>query len=458
MDDDTRRKLAADCFRRANEAVAKANWDYAIQMYSQCTALEPQNLLFRQTLRVTEQKKYNNNGTGAMMSGMRVMGIRGKIQKARFGKNWNAVLLAAEEGLAVNPWDAQLNADLGDAARELGYEEVAIFSYEQSLKTDPRNKDVNRALANVLEGRGEYMRASECYERILKIDPTDSEARSKGTALRAREVMDRGGYENASNTQDVRATKAVPMRTDGRVDGPGQSAEADLQRAIRKDPGDKAAYVKLADFYRRNGSASKVVDTLQAASQATGGDINIRELLEEAELDLLRANLAVAKERAQQNAGEPQHAQQAAELARELLNREVQVLASRVERYPNDVKSKFELASRFMRMKKWQQAIPLFQVCRGDAKYKVDALIALGKCFTFDNQLALARRQFESALPDLKLETHPEQYKDAHYTLGRLCEEMKDNKAAEEHYQEVIGTDYGYKDTLQRLNRIQSSG
>lgn len=31
-----KRKLAADCWRRGNEAMQKENWDYAIQMFHQC--------------------------------------------------------------------------------------------------------------------------------------------------------------------------------------------------------------------------------------------------------------------------------------------------------------------------------------------------------------------------------------------------------------------------------------
>ena len=33
-------------------------------------------------------------------------------------------------------------------------------------------------------------------------------------------------------------------------------------------------------------------------------------------------------------------------------------------------------------------------------------------------------------------------------TVGQLCEELNDLKAAEEHYQEVLEADYNYRDTL----------
>ena len=49
---------------------------------------------------------------------------------ARLPSLYPAYTLSDEEGLKVNPWDPQLGTDVGDACRELGYQECAVFSYE----------------------------------------------------------------------------------------------------------------------------------------------------------------------------------------------------------------------------------------------------------------------------------------------------------------------------------------
>ena len=41
------------------------------------------------------------------------MRARGRIKKAQFSETWVEVDKAAEEGLKVNPWDAQLNGAIG---------------------------------------------------------------------------------------------------------------------------------------------------------------------------------------------------------------------------------------------------------------------------------------------------------------------------------------------------------
>jgi tetratricopeptide (TPR) repeat protein len=450
-----KKKIAADCWRRGNEAIPKENWDYAVQMYLTCVKLFPDNLMYRQSLRGSVKKKYGENGAGAKMAGMRLMGTKTKIKKARMSKDWAGLDDAAEEGLQVNPWDPQLNADLGDAATHLGYEDVAIFAYEESLKAEPANKEINRSLAALLEQKGEYKRAIACWQRILKIEPTSGEARSKITQLDARTVMDRGGYEGAGSTRDVRAGGMGVARGGQPADGPGMSVEADLQRAIRKEPANKDNYTKLADYYRREGKLEEAEAQMQKALEVSGNDMGIREQLEDVQLELMGKALHVTKDLARQKPDDAELKQRAADMANELLKREMEVYAVRVERYPQDMRVKFELGSRYMRVSKWALAIPLFQQSRGDPRVKGESLINLGKCFYYDGKPALAIRQFEAAFPEVQFDEKPEIYKDLFYAAGRLYEKLKNIPAAEECYQKILEVDYGYRDTVKRLDELQ---
>jgi tetratricopeptide (TPR) repeat protein len=450
-------KMAAACWVRGNEAVPKENWDYAIQMYATSVKLVPDNLMYRQSLRFTEYKKYDNNGSGAKMSGMKLMGPRTTIKKCRMGKDWKGVDEAAEEGLKVNPWDAQLGADVGDACLEMGYQECAIFAYEESLKVDKTNVPVNKSLAGLLEERGEYQRAVECWQRILKVDQTSGEARSKITGLSAKSVLDRGGYEGAESTKGVMAAHEVAKRLGKSkdTDGPGVSMEADLQRAIRKEPTNKDNYVKLADYYRREGPLEKAEEPLLKALEVSGNDMGIRELLEDVQIELMKKAHEISKEQVRTTPTDAELKKRALELGNELLNRELEILAVRVDRYPNDMRVKFELALRYMKVKKWALAIPLFQQARGDPRLKGEALVRLGKCFCYDNKLQLGIRQFEAAMPEIKYEEKPDLYKELHYSAGVVYQELKNFKGAEDEYQKVLEVDYSYKDTVDRLNKLQ---
>ncbi|NOX56042.1 MAG: tetratricopeptide repeat protein, partial [Planctomycetes bacterium] len=297
---DDKKKIAADCWRKGSEAMARENWDYAIDMFSKAVAFVPENLMYRQTLRGGEYRKYNNNKTGAKMAGMKLMGIRGRIKKAKMQKDWEAVERAAEDGLKINPWDAQLNADLGEAAKNLGYGEVAVFAYQCALKEDPDNKAYNRAYAEILENRGEYQQALKIWGHLMKLDPHDSEARMKYNELQASAVLDRGGYEKAESAKDTLAeqklAKQIGLDKSGEAIGPGMSVEADLQRAIRKEPDNPDPYVKLAQHYRSERKLEEALELLRKAAEVSGGESGIVEQAEDVELELMRKNVEEAKQ------------------------------------------------------------------------------------------------------------------------------------------------------------------
>jgi tetratricopeptide (TPR) repeat protein len=451
------RNVAAKCWRTGNEAVPKENWDYAIQMYATSVKLVPDNLMYRQSLRGTEYKKYGDNKTGAAMAGMKLMGPKGTIKKCRMSRDWKGIAEAAEAGLQINPWDPQLNADLGDACKELGYKDVAVFAYTCSLQADPANVEVNKALGLILEEKGEYDGAVKCWERVLKVDKNNGEARTKITALAARNVMDRGGYEGAESTKNVIINQKIAEQVGKtQADGPGMSVEADIQRAIRKDPNNKDLYLKLADYYKREGQLEQAEEQYQQALKIASGDVGINELLEDVQLAIMYKTHTDVKEQFRQKPDDAELKQRAIDLGNELLQREIETFAARVERYPQDMRLKYELACRYMKVKKWALAIPLFQQSRGDPRVKSESLVNLGKCFSYDKKPALAIRQFEAAMAEVKFEEKAELFKDLYYCAGRLYEETKNVPAAEEAYQKVLEVDYSYRDTVTRLDNLQA--
>ena len=93
-----KRKFASDCFKKATEAMARQNWDYAVEMFSIAIKMVPDNLMYRQSLRGLERRKYNDNKTGKSMAFLSVRSIRAKVKKSKNAKNWSEMDEAAEEG------------------------------------------------------------------------------------------------------------------------------------------------------------------------------------------------------------------------------------------------------------------------------------------------------------------------------------------------------------------------
>lgn len=461
-----RRKLAADCMKKATEAMQKGSFDYASQMASTAVKMVPDNLLFRQTLRGCQRKLYKDNKSGASMAFLKINGVRSKVKKARAAKNWPELDAAAEEGLMINPWDGQFNADLGEAARERGFLEVAQFAYETATAPDsaPENKDFLIGLATAYELRRDYRKAVSTLEKVMKLDPLNGAVRSKIHALGADEVIDRGNYDVAENTKDVRtdlpkqgyeeSVKGSAKTGSGEMLAPGENRENDLLRAIKKDPANIGNYTKLADHYKREGMLEQAAKALKDAF-AINGDPNTREQMEDVELEMVRKNVTFAKEAAARSPDDAEAKKNAFDLQKELREQEIEVYGRRVERYPADLKIKHELALRFMAAGRHANAIPLLQQASKDSRLEAQVLVSLGKCFLNQKQNQLATRQFQKAVEKLNANDHPEPFKECHYFLGRLAEAAKDFVLAEKHYSEVLAVDYDYKDVAARLAEIQ---
>lgn len=455
---------AQEWYRKGTDALNRENYDFAEECFANAVKMKPSYVLFRQVKHGSSKKKYKDNGSGARMAGMKLMSIRGKIKKARMKEDWAAADAAAEEGLTVNPWDAQLYADLGEISKEREHDEVAADAYRNAVALAPENIPYNFALAHILRDRGEYKEARACCTRILKADQLNSDARSLKSQLDAEEVMDRGGMEKAQSTQDVKVEKPTNAYEEDRrarkgrgpeAAAPGESVEMDLRAAIRKDPKNVALYEKLAAHLRDERRLTDALEWYDKALEISNNDTGIMEAREDVELEIMKEKTQETIERARKNPERERLQEKATTMKKELLMREMEVFASRIDRHPNDMKMRFELAERYRHTKQYPKAIPLLQQAVADSRIKEDALVSLGECFARSGKTDLGRRQFEKALETLSGKDKPGAFKLAHYWLGRIYEKADKNDLAENHYTEILSIDYEYKDVLKRLEEIQ---
>ncbi|TWT49909.1 tetratricopeptide repeat protein [Thalassoglobus neptunius] len=449
-------KKAAKCFQHGNKAMQAGNWDMAVQMFSQCAKLVPHNLTYRQLLRNSTKKKYDENKKGAgTLAKTKLISLRSKVKKLKKAEEWEEAMALAEEGLLLNPWDAQLNVDVAECSMALDMGEVARFAYMEAVKAAEKDKDIHLAFAELLENRGEFSEAFKIWERVAKIDPKDVNVSRKLSALAARQATADANFEGAETASEAALHKnfAKDSRSTHGQEGDTETA---LRHQIRREPEQVEHYIKLARHLKQSKKYEESYEITKTALEVSGGDPGIREQLEDAELLLMKHNVDLAKERANET-GDPDHRKQVAELSKEWRARRIEVLSSREQRHAQNMNVKIELAELVMQLQEWSRAIPLLQKASQDPRLKTRALVMLGKCFMYDNKMALAKGQFERAVPGLNAESQPETYKEAHYLLARVCEETGDNEKAITHYGEVLVIDYDYKDANARMEKLQAS-
>ncbi|MCH2209765.1 MAG: tetratricopeptide repeat protein [Fuerstiella sp.] len=462
-------KAAQEWYRKGTEALQKQNFDFAVESFGRAVSMKPDNVLYRQTRHGSLERMYEGNGSGARMSSVRLVSIRGRVKKSRMKKDWKAVDQAAEEGLFLNPWDAQLFADIGEAAVQREFQEVAEYAWKRAVKFDRTNIAYNDALGKVLMEGNKFLEARECFKRICDADPTNGAARSMMTQCDAQAVMYRGGYGDAESTRDVAAQPETTVNAydedrkarkaqQANADAPGESSEADMRHAIRKDPSNLNNYLRLAEYFREQRQLTKSLELYDQVLEKSPGKTEVLEFREDVELEILNDKLADARSLSRMHPDKTRLKEKAATLSASLIDREIEILVPRIERHPQDMKMKFDLADLFRRTKQFVKAIPLYQQASADIRLKEDSLVWLGECFVRSGQVALGIRQFDKALESLNAADKPDPFKLAHYWQGRIAEKTDRHTDADQHYTEILSVDYGYRDVQTRLQKLQGGG
>ena len=452
----SKKEIAGKCWKHGSEALAKQNWDLAIQMFAQAAILVPDNLVYRQTLRGTEERKYGGSGKGASFSGTKLMGVRRRIKKARSAKDWDQLDKEAEEGLKIDPWDTQLNLDVGEACENRQFLDVAKFAYGKALGSSENNVDIMKKLAAVLEERHEYKEALTVWTRIQKLEPDENEHGRKITQLHTQQMVHKTEMEDAETARDMKSGTAYDEASGlhrPSADGPGSSPEFDLQRAIRKNPEDVANYVKLADLYARTKKLDEAAETMKQAVEISKGDATLKERYEDLELARMRKAYEDTAKKAR-DTGDESRKKRALKMKKSLFKTELDVFTRRVERHPKDLKLKFELGKRYMQTKSWDDAIPLLQQSAADNRIETEARVLLGEAFLGDGKVPLAKRQFSMAAEKIDQHDHRDLFLKTNYALGRIAQDAGDLQAAERHYGDVLSLDYGYRDARERMETM----
>ncbi len=367
--------------------------------------------------------------------------------------------------MILNPWDAFFNASVGEACKNRGYYHVAIFAYQVATGQtgEPDNIKLLKEFAYLLQEDHKFKEAAGVWGRIQKLDPNDMEARQNATANSFQQTIKEGKYEDADSTKDVMTDRQISERLGleqkRKLGGPapGEDPALDLKHAIRKDPNSVELHQKLASYYDSQDKFDEAIEAYQKAFELSNGDRNIQEMIEDLELRKMGKQLEKLKLQVMAAPQDEELGKQRARFARKLVDREIEIFAERTQRYPQNKRLKFELAQRYRKLQRWSDAIPLFQQAGTDPRLEIDASFLLARCFLQDGKPQLALKQFEKIAPKITYEDKADTFKEIHYLMGCLYQQVKDKKKAEDHYGEVLAVDYDYRDVRDRLSSLEGS-
>lgn len=470
------RMRVQELFVRGQRCLEKGDYKYAHDLFTQCVAEDPAQLVYVQHFRANLAQLHGAGKKSMGLSFPKLGGGRGAVLKAAEKGDWRAAFTAGCQALLKAPTDTAVLCEMATASGMLDCVEVQLYYLRWALDIAPTDVGINRQAAYVLEEIAQFDQAIGCWSRVLQKLPNDEEARASISRLSVEKTIDHGGYNpellhgaadvnlpGVPSVADVARTGAdgerrdsteTPEPADPLENATPEEREQAYRAAIDAEPAEPAHYSQLADFYVSQGRLQDA-ETLYKKGLAVsgGGDITLLEKLEDTYLRRMRERAAVAVARAKNQPTESAK-KLALQASAEANHAEVEVFSARATREPNDARLSYELGVRLKRVGKYREAIQPLQASRNEPSKRAEANLMLGECFQQIEQYPLALRSYDAAIEAVSTDDWSELRKLCLYRAGVLALGMGELDVAQQRLTDLASADFGYRDVSERLDKI----
>jgi len=446
---------AQNFYNKGQAAFERGNFDIAIDLLMQCVTKAPGFSRARRVLRATQIAKFRKEKKSGLSAHIQEAGaifMRMKIAGLLKANKAEAALLECEKLLAINPLQSQ-NVELAvETAEAAGHPEAALFTVEAAYEHNPDDMSLLRRVADYYMKVGDYAKARDAYLKLNAFLPSDQTIFKQLKDAEARVTM-AAGWEDAAGKKegyrDLIANKEQAQQLDIKAKAvvAGSDADALIEEAkarIEKEPNNLNFYRALSRLYSQNKRFDEAIQTLEDARKINASDPELDRALTIAKISSFESRIEALK--AQGDAAG------AAEVENEMNQFVFDDLASRVQRYPNDLRLRFELGLQYFKYEYFDDAIGQLQLAQRSPKERVESLYYLAQCFIKKGQRDMAVMQLETANEQLPI--MDDLKKKIVFALGDLAEQSGDIEKAFGYYKDVYGADIGFEDIGARMERI----
>lgn len=436
--------------QKAEEAVRRRNFDFAIELYKQLLEIEPDQGEARGGLRQALRKKHEMKKGGSRLlsaiGGAAPLVMAKTLRKA--GKH-EAAVKALESYLAGTPLDEDANLLLGLSLEDAGFYRSARAVYEFLAEIAPKRAEGLKRAGAMTARLGDHEKALEYYERALQADPRDQEAIKARKDLSAERALSKGdpGKVQHSREQIKDKEEARSLERAGRM----HLSEADLREELAHlearyaTAPDPDLMVSMAELHLRLEDPETALEWAERARSYRKDSFEIATFAGDLRVKLLKKRIA--------QAGRAGDEGQAEALEAELRSFETEEARRRVTLRPGDPALRLHLGRRLARNGDPDGAISELQKAVADPRSKREAQTLLAQCFREKGYLDLARREYERALEGIQ--GVDDRAKEILYNLGAIAESEGKPAEARAFYARIFEVDIGYRDIASRMERFR---
>jgi len=457
-------KIVFELMDKAEEALNRKNYDYAVELLTQAVETKPDYVEPRKKLRETEFIEFEQRTTPGFMHAIKsaIINVAPMISAAikLSSKKYVEAMEVCEKILRRDPRNVSVLIQLSKAAEGADYIDVAIICMEYARKVKPQSVTILKRLGYLYKDNEQLDEAKVCFQSIVARDPGDREAEKELNDLAALGTIMKGGWEDTTSYRDKikdvdfsqtteKETRLVRSAEDTEL------LEESYKKQLEQQPENIDHYRKLADLYIGKKQFEKAVEVFDRAIGQFPQNPDLPEMRFRTRGLQHNERIKEIEEKLEQQPDNPELSRQLEDRRREKLQFEIEHLKERIEKYPNDLTLRYEYGLALFGSDDIDEAVKQLQSAVKSPKHRSDSLNYLGQCFFRKGLFDMAVNQFKKALAEVGVMDSFK--KEVLYNLGRVYEEQGKQQEALEQYQIIYEEDIGYRDVSERVERLYQS-
>lgn len=457
---------ADNFFVKAEQALKKRNYDYAIELWQQGLAIDPDRLEERRKLRATAIRRCQENGTNTMGGGLTKFKFAkslGKIKKLWAQKKFEEFIVENEKYLAAVPQDPKALMGHAQAFERTNRLDSALQTYREVVDIDPKQIAAWKAMGKIYETQKKIDKAVECWERVKAADPSDNEAGKAIRDLSAAKMMaateerrKQGGDESFRSLlkdQDESAKLQKKQQIVRTADDAASAIEFKREE-VEADPENPRQWRELGDLYLKSRKFDEAEECYNKAGEIDPQDMYVKERLGRLTETRLQSEIEDLKAELRKNPDDAKLTETLKKKKKEFDAFLLEELTRRVAAHPTAYQYKFDLGLLLLKVGKHQEAIAQFQNARKDPKFQVQASYRIGQCFFAMHLYDPAIQQYNEALSRVEAKDS-DIGKAIKYDLAMAYVENSDLQEARGLLEGIMVDDINYRDVAQKVAEIR---
>lgn len=410
-------------FDQARLTADTRNYEYAITCFLSGLKFDPANMESHQNL-------FEVAGLYKSIGGKAASGK--EIRELASGKNAIDKFVAAELAWVKDALNASHALKFTKAAADMGLQEVAYWGAEIGARAVLRSKKPTKnallGFVEIFERINAADMAMQYAHLALQFDPNDSQLEGRIRNLSAQSAMNKGRYEEnigeeggfRKSIQDI--DRQIELTEE---DSLALGSEGQLRRIERNkieweaNPDSPDAISRYTSFLTRIGDNEHDKEAIRVLLDGfkRTKQYRFRMIAGDTKLSMERRKLRALREKAEAS-GIAEDLAKVEDRERRLKDAEISEYQERVEKYPTDLRIKFELGKRLFNLDRYDDAIPVLQDALDDARNKAVTSHLIGICF-------FKQEWFEEANDSLRIAVETYELKDDDTHLGMRYDLME---------------------------------